>query len=115
MNYSEKLKDPRWQDRRYEILERDSFTCRRCFDDDSTLQVHHLQYLKNHEPWDYEDRDLITLCLFCHEVVGIYKIPEAAINNPWLSYEYEKRKIPIEFSPREYTDRILEMSQDLSI
>lgn len=66
-SYSELLKDPRWQKRRLEILSRDNFTCQRCRDDESTLHVHHKHYHKGRMPWDYEDRELVTLCEFCHE------------------------------------------------
>jgi hypothetical protein len=30
------------------------------------MNVHHLRYLKKHDPWDYSDDDLITLCAQCH-------------------------------------------------
>lgn len=66
-NYSEKLKDPRWQKKRLEILERDEWTCQKCFDSESTLVVHHRRYLVNTEPWDYPDDLLVTLCEDCHE------------------------------------------------
>lgn len=63
--YGEKLKDPRWQKRRLEILQRDEFTCQECGDSDSTLHVHHHAYLD--EPWAVPDCWLITLCAECHE------------------------------------------------
>jgi len=66
-NYSEKLRDPRWQKKRLEILERDGWMCQKCFDPESTLVVHHRRYLPNIEPWDYPDDLLITLCEDCHE------------------------------------------------
>jgi len=62
--YSEKLRDPRWQKKRLSVLERDNFTCRMCFDTTETLNVHHISY--NNEPWETEDRLLITLCETCH-------------------------------------------------
>ena len=65
--YSDKLKDPRWQKKRLEILQRDSFACQKCYDDESTLNVHHKLYLPNIDPWDYPDELLITLCENCHE------------------------------------------------
>ena len=64
--YSEKLKDPRWQKKRLEILQRDNFTCQRCDDKTTTLIVHHKDYLPKSEPWDYPDILLITLCEDCH-------------------------------------------------
>lgn len=66
-NYSEKLKDPRWQKKRLEILERDEWNCQICHDSESTLVVHHRRYLPGVEPWDYTDALLVTLCEDCHE------------------------------------------------
>jgi HNH endonuclease len=65
--YSEKLKDPRWQKKRLEIMERDKFTCQYCQHDDLTLTVHHKMYDKKLEPWEYPDNMLITLCESCHK------------------------------------------------
>lgn len=67
MNYSDKLKDPRWQKKRLEIMQRDEFTCMICGDEETTLNVHHLYYEKDKNPWDYPDTALITLCEDCHE------------------------------------------------
>jgi 5-methylcytosine-specific restriction endonuclease McrA len=64
--YSQKLRNGKWQRRRLEILERDNFCCRACFDENN-LSVHHVKYLKKHDPWDYPDDYLITLCDDCHE------------------------------------------------
>lgn len=66
MNYSEKLKDPRWQKKRLEILQRDSWRCRFCCDNAATLHVHHIAYQVG-EPWDINNDLLITLCRSCHE------------------------------------------------
>jgi hypothetical protein len=66
-SYSEKLKDPRWQKKRLEILERDNFACTICGDEKSTLHVHHTVYLSGHEPWEYNEWQLITLCEDCHQ------------------------------------------------
>lgn len=65
--YYEKLKDPRWQKKRLEVLQRDEFMCRKCYDDKSTLNVHHTYYQKGFEPWEYPLSSLITLCESCHE------------------------------------------------
>lgn len=64
--YSEKLRDPRWQRKRLEILQRDNFTCRDCHAKDKTLHVHHCLYEKG-DPWETDDRFLLTLCEGCHE------------------------------------------------
>lgn len=68
MTYSEKLKNPKWQKKRLEILNRDEFTCRHCGDKETTLHVHHLRYKKKSDPWDYENEELITICEECHEI-----------------------------------------------
>lgn len=65
-SYSDKLKDPRWQKRRLEILERDGWMCQSCQDNESMLVVHHRFYEKG-EPWEAKDCVLITLCQQCHE------------------------------------------------
>lgn len=71
MTYSEKLKDPRWQRKRLEILSRDEFTCRSCGDKESTLHVHHIKYDK--EIWGGNDKDKVTLCESCHESAEMSK------------------------------------------
>lgn len=65
--YLEKLRDPRWQKKRLEILSRDEWTCQCCFDTTSTLHVHHRRYLPKREPWEYPDGHLVTLCESCHQ------------------------------------------------
>lgn len=44
-SYSEKLKDPRWQKKRLEVMESNEFCCEMCGDNESTLHVHHKEYL----------------------------------------------------------------------
>lgn len=66
MTYSEKLKDPRWQKKRLEILNRDNFTCQKCKSTTNTLNVHHIRYTPGKNPWDYGGFNLITLCNLCH-------------------------------------------------
>lgn len=68
-SYSDKLKDPRWQKKRLEILERDEWKCCWCGRADRTLHVHHGYYGKGVEPWDAESSVLWTLCEVCHEIV----------------------------------------------
>lgn len=65
--YAEKLKDPRWQKKRLEILSRDEWMCQLCQDSESMLVVHHRFYLKGKEPWEYADYCLVTLCQACHD------------------------------------------------
>ena len=67
MKYSEKFKDPRWQKKRLEILERDGWSCQICHDSKSTLHVHHRYYLPEKPVWDVPDDALVTMCECCHE------------------------------------------------
>ena len=65
--YYQLLRDPRWQKKRLEIMERDDFKCTACGDGTKTLNVHHLAYRKGAMPWDYEPTKLTTLCEPCHK------------------------------------------------
>ena len=67
MTYAEKLKDPRWQRKRLEVMQRDKFACQFCGVTDQTLHVHHIKYFPNRDPWDYPKINLVTLCDACHE------------------------------------------------
>ena len=58
-SYQEKLKDPRWQKRRLEIFERDSWKCTICGNDKITLHIHHKEY--DGDPWDAPSQCLETL------------------------------------------------------
>lgn len=71
--YAEKLKDPRWQKKRLQIMNRDGFKCQKCFNDQRTLHVHHKKYEQGLEPWEYDTELLITLCESCHEGEGLMK------------------------------------------
>lgn len=71
MTYKEKLKNPKWQKKRLEILQRDEFKCCYCNDTETELQIHHLKYTQ--EPWHAPNKDLITLCKHCHSLVSKYK------------------------------------------
>lgn len=110
--YSEKLKDPRWQRLRLEVMQRDEFKCRWCLDGSKTLNVHHLEY--NGDPWDTPIEHLITICEECHKddhefrktveadflrllrlkgysydhiISMIYAVKEAKSDSPWLISE----------------------------
>lgn len=68
MTYAEKLKDPRWQKKRLEVLERDGWFCQQCGNNKTTLHVHHRVYRHKNDPWEYSNDELITLCEECHEL-----------------------------------------------
>jgi len=65
--YYQLLKDPRWQELRLRVMDRDGFCCSHCYSKEKTLNVHHLIYKKNANPWDYDPSELLTLCEECHE------------------------------------------------
>lgn len=65
--YWEKLKDPRWQKKRLEILSLHEFACQDCGSTEDTLHVHHPYYEKNKEPWDYDEDVLMCVCENCHQ------------------------------------------------
>lgn len=74
MTYAEKLKDPRWQKKRLQILERDNWECQECAEKEKTLHVHHKNYYSGKDPWECNDNNLITLCETCHTKEGVWKI-----------------------------------------
>ena len=59
------LADPRWKKKRNSILKRDNFECQMC-QGEEMLDVHHKLYIDGHRLWEYEDKDLITVCKSCH-------------------------------------------------
>lgn len=63
----ELLKDPRWQRKRLETLERDGWKCRWCGNPKRNLQIHHKRYERGKPPWEIDSRFLITLCDKCHK------------------------------------------------
>ncbi len=69
MTYAEKLKDPRWQKKRLEILEDREWKCQMCCDKSKTLHVHHAYYSRKQMPWEYEDWAYLALCEDCHEII----------------------------------------------
>lgn len=78
--YSEKLKDPRWQRKRLEIFQRDDFTCLSCTRKDLPLHAHHLSYLVGKEPWDHPNFLIVTYCEYCHNSEHEYELKEP-LNN----------------------------------
>ena len=73
MNYSELLKDRRWQDKIIEVKLFYGNQCQCCFDRDAYMQVHHKVYYPNTKPWNYEMNDLVLLCPVCHAWVEEFK------------------------------------------
>lgn len=67
MSYAEKLKDPRWQRKRLEVMSYADFRCQVCGSKDNTLNVHHSYYENGKNPWDYPTGSLLCACEQCHE------------------------------------------------
>lgn len=67
--YSELLRNPHWQKKRLEILNRDQWSCDDCGDGlktNTVLHVHHKEYIFGRAPWDYDNDNFETLCAPCH-------------------------------------------------
>lgn len=67
MTYREQLRDPRWQRKRLEVLQRDNFCCVACKRGDKTLEVHHVIYTRYSKIWEYSMECYQTFCSDCHE------------------------------------------------
>lgn len=58
-----------WIEFREEIIELDDFKCIKCGksrDEGAVLQVHHVQYIPDKNPWEYPFELCETLCKGCH-------------------------------------------------
>lgn len=87
-SYAEKLKYPRWQKKRLQVLERDMWCCRLCNDAETTLNVHHLSY--HGEPWDASDNELMTLCEHCHKEIEDLRNDDSFPNHTAMDFEVFK-------------------------
>lgn len=83
--YKGALLNPKWKNKRAEILMRDGYRCLNC-GNQNQLQVHHRQYhfitLENRYkfPWEYPSNLLITLCQKCNQKGhSQYKVPTIKI------------------------------------
>lgn len=101
-----KYQDPRWQKKRLEILSRDNWQCKCCGEEDRTLHVHHLQYIKGKLLWEYPDNLLITLCEECHSNEHDYK--EGSMSSVYCSIREAKKRgyliLDIEFLINVFTE-----------
>ena len=91
-SYSSQYKNPKWQKKRLEILERDNFACRKCGDKESTLHVHHFEYTKGRKVWEYNDSNFATLCDSCHAEIHSLndriKYDIVHFNRNWVKEEH---------------------------
>ena len=86
--YAQIRKDPKWQKKRLQIMERDEFKCVECEDSESTLNVHHAYYVSGRKPWKYPGWSLKTLCENCHKAAHDQEedFPDKVCEEPWESY-----------------------------
>lgn len=87
MNYSEKLKSPKWQKKRLEILQRDNFKCCLCSDEETELHIHHIKYT-GPNPENAPNEDLETLCKDCHSLKTFQK--ESVHGKFVKAFKYDK-------------------------
>lgn len=99
MTYSQKLKDPRWQKKRLEILNRDEFTCQNCGDAKTELHVNHIEY--KGEPWQQSNEKLITLCKHCHNVITHLGLKPSEIKGSFKKETSDKKGFTLNISPKE--------------
>lgn len=80
-NYQKILNRKEWQDRSHYIKTRDNLKCQafNCSTPNSILEVHHIDYFANKNPWDYPDDMLITLCHTCHSKENTRYLLEAGL------------------------------------
>jgi 5-methylcytosine-specific restriction endonuclease McrA len=64
--YDYKLLDERWRKRKLAVLAARGNKCEVC-ESTNAIQLHHLRYDIDKQPWEYEDCDLKLLCRQCHE------------------------------------------------
>lgn len=55
-----------WFTFRDKILKRDEYKCYKCGNTNNLQVHHHVPYVKNKKPWEYELEECITLCKGCH-------------------------------------------------
>lgn len=66
-----------WLKKRQEVLERDNFECQMCKDEGKVskgIVVHHIKHLKDREDLGLNEDNLLTLCLYHHNVVHPEKV-----------------------------------------
>jgi len=68
MKYEDKLRDPRWQRKRLEVMAAADWKCQDCGDGKEELHVHHLLYSGDREPWEYANSGLLCTCDTCHKI-----------------------------------------------
>lgn len=74
MDYKQRLKRPKWQKKRLEMLEKHNWRCDICDDTETCLHLHHKKYEYGRLPWEYQDGNFSVLCERCHFDVELLKL-----------------------------------------
>ncbi len=70
LNYWQKLQDPRWQQKRLQVMSNQGWRCQKCGATEHSgipFTVHHRYYVSKREPWNYPSGCYVLLCDPCHE------------------------------------------------
>ena len=70
-------KTKEWRKKRLEMLKRDNFECQMCKERGLQTQaqtVHHIVHLRDDRSLALEDKNLVSLCLSCHNEVHPEKL-----------------------------------------
>lgn len=89
IDYYSLLLHPKWKRKRKMILVRDNYKCTVC-GSTRNLVVHHTFYKSDSFPWQYRNKDLITLCQHCHE--DYHRAFEVKFKKPGKQLEKKKFK-----------------------
>jgi len=73
VDFEKQYTDPRWYEKREEILKERNNTCQGCDAKGCTLQIHHGYYEMGLMAWEYDNDTLWCLCLECHNNWGEMK------------------------------------------
>ena len=90
--YSDKLKHPKWQEKRLDVLSLKGYNCEACTNVNEQLQVHHINYIGGNEPWEYPNNNFLVLCDACHKKEHAYR--DQALTN--IYYAFEAVNLPID-------------------
>lgn len=66
-DYESLLNTPEWQKKRAEIITRDKGRCMQCGKSGLPIEVHHIYYKANTQPWEYDNDALMSVCHSCHK------------------------------------------------
>lgn len=67
-SYAKQLRDERWLECRKQVFDKYGEVCAMC-GATSSLQVHHMEYIKGRLAWEYPLENFMVLCEKCHKRV----------------------------------------------